>query len=88
MRICRNCGQAVSEEWAATRRRIGGARTSAGLKSRKLRGLNVGRPREFDYNEIKELREEGFSLREIAKKVGCSTTVVQVAIKENIHETS
>lgn len=51
------------------------------FKRRAAKGLVIGRQREFDPNEIRELRAQGLSYTEIADELGCSTWPVQKALK-------
>jgi len=52
-------------------------RVKAGLRRAKERGKRVGRPKiSVDEGEIRRLRAEGRSLREIAEQVGISHTKV------------
>lgn len=53
----------------------------AGIKRRKLKGLNVGRPLEFDRSEMRRLRGEGLTIMKIAEVMKCSHYPVQLALK-------
>jgi DNA invertase Pin-like site-specific DNA recombinase len=50
------------------------------LKARKDAGLHVGRPQEHDYAKILSFRSKGWSMRKIAREIGCSTFTVQRAV--------
>ena len=57
------------------------ARVKAGQKRAKESGKKIGRPKKRNDFEIRELRAEGMTIRQIAQLVGLSSTAVQRAIK-------
>ena len=57
-------------------------RVKAGLELARKRGKKLGRPKKRDDQKIRSLRNQGYSLREIAKLAGVSTTAVQRGLKE------
>lgn len=48
-------------------------------------GVQGGRPREYDHDTIKALKDRGFSYQQIADEIGCGIRTVQRALK-NIEE--
>ena len=56
-------------------------RVRAGLRNAKLKGKTLGRPlRIVSRDEMKRLREQGASFREIAKAVGASAGTVRTRL--------
>lgn len=52
-------------------------RVKAGIDRAKVNGIQLGRPRKgFDYKRAKQLREEGWSFRRIAKEMNVSAATV------------
>lgn len=82
MKECKACGQPVPAELVAERKRMQYVKQKQSIKRRKEIGLNVGRPREVNRQDVTELRERGLSIRQIAKKLECSTWPVHKIIKE------
>jgi DNA invertase Pin-like site-specific DNA recombinase len=56
-------------------------RTLAGLDHARSKGKILGRPSEYDGEQIRKLHKEGMSLRAIQRTVGCSLGVVYRAIE-------
>jgi putative DNA-invertase from lambdoid prophage Rac len=56
-------------------------RVRAGLANAKAKGKRLGRPKTRDDLAIHDLRQRGFSIRQIAKATGTSTTSVQRALR-------
>ena len=56
-------------------------RTIAGLDHARSKGKILGRPSEYDGEQIRKLHKEGMSLRAIQRTVGCSLGVVYRAIE-------
>ncbi len=56
-------------------------RVRAGLKNAKAKGKRLGRPKMRDDCKIIALRQEGFSIRQIATKLQIATSSIQHAIK-------
>lgn len=81
MKLCKSCGQVISESLLRKKRKLKGQRVSAGLARAKENGMHVGRPKEVDDAEIRRLRSTGLSMRQIAKILGISTCPVQRALK-------
>lgn len=52
------------------------SRVKAGVANARRNGQPWGRPKKFDWNEIKRLRVQGLSIGNIAKIVGASKTAV------------
>lgn len=83
MNICPNCGKSTAlrdsnpEEYK--KRKIQNAKNSS-MKA-KLNGNKPGPKKSRDDDEIKRLREKGFSIRKIAKLVGFSTSLVWRSLK-------
>ncbi len=68
---------------AELERRIVAERSVEGQRRARARGKHVGRPRrEVDERRILQLRDEGQSLREIARATGVSRTVVTRVVRE------
>lgn len=80
-KICKHCGQEVSDEWAAKRTSEWVERRKITVQKRRDAGLPVGRPKVADDKEILQLRALGWSNRKIAKHLGISTTPVHNAIR-------
>ena len=59
-------------------------RTIAGLEHARAKGKILGRPPEYDGEKIRQLYQEGMSLRAIQQKVGCSLGVVYRAIEADL----
>jgi len=60
-------------------------RVRAGLRNAKLKGKTLGRPsRIISLDEMTRLREEGASLREIAKVVGVSYVTVRTRLQRGV----
>jgi len=82
-KTCPYCYQVYSQQ---TRLKQIGKRKSismiATLKQKKEKGIKIGSARKFSPSDILKLRSEGFTIREIAGLLGCSTTPVTDAIKE------
>lgn len=84
MKKCGYCGQIVTEEMIAVRKEKWAKNIKKALKKRKELGFLIGRPRKFDYKEIRNLRNQGFKYRDICKKLNVSMGLVQRAIKSGI----
>lgn len=56
-------------------------RVRAGLEAARRKGKRLGRPKKRDDAKILALREQGYSIRQIAKAIGVSPTVVQGSLK-------
>ena len=60
-------------------------RVRSGLRAAKLRGKMLGRPRRIlSLDEMTRLREQGASLREIAKIVGVSYVTVRTRLRRGV----
>ena len=85
--VCKGCGITVfTKEMIEERRRLKSKRISEKRLGQKAQGVTVGVPRQFDYEEIRFLKSKGFSMREIAVKMGCSTSPVTRALKEEVYD--
>lgn len=58
-------------------------RVSAGMRAAKARGVHLGRKAKIDPEDVRELRHQKMSIRNIAKKLGCSKTHVERILKES-----
>lgn len=63
------------------------ARVRSGLENAKAKGQKLGRPKKRNDAEIQRLRQEGLSIREIAKQMGVSPASVQRALKKPVSKT-
>lgn len=63
------------------------SRVRSGLENAKAKGQKLGRPKKRNDAEIKRLREEGLSIRQIAKQLGISPAAVQRALKKPVSKT-
>jgi DNA invertase Pin-like site-specific DNA recombinase len=53
-------------------------RTRAGIAAARRRGARIGRPRaRLDDDELRRLRAEGLSVRQIADAMGCGSSTIQ-----------
>jgi len=70
--------------WVAEREReLLIQRTKEGMLRAKLQGRHVGRPRKpIDLNKVRELREKGLSLADIARLMGVSYSTLRRRLKE------
>ncbi len=59
-------------------------RVKAGLRNARARGKRLGRPRvSVDANRIGRLRSQGRSIREIARELGCSRSIVHKTLADS-----
>jgi len=57
-------------------------RVRAGLRNARAKGKRLGRPRyAVDAEQVRALRQAGLSIRQIARKVGCSTGPISAITK-------
>lgn len=56
-------------------------RTKLGLAHAQSKGVQLGRPAKYDFNEIRRLHSLGKSLRQIKREIGCSIGSVYRAIE-------
>lgn len=63
------------------------SRVVSGLENAKAKGKKLGRPKKRNDAEIQRLRQEGLSIREIAKQLGVSAGAVQRALKKPVSKT-
>lgn len=82
MKKCRLCGNDLSMEYLSAKAKQKSDRIKQARVESKARGDIVGRQRTYDREKIKELRLNGFTIREIAKHIGCSIFTAHLAIKE------
>lgn len=78
---CPKCLRLITAKVLAEKynRKVENARRSTA--KRIASGKKSGRPKLRDDEEIKRLRKTGLSMREIAQRIGMSTTAVQRALK-------
>ena len=57
-------------------------RVLAGLANAKAKGKKLGRPRCIDVAKVHELRQQGFSLGQISKEVGCTRSAVSKSLRK------
>lgn len=74
-----NVGSAIKK----FKSRLQGERVHRSLLAAKAGGRSIGRPKRRNDVEIRKLRSEGHSIRQIAAKVGLSTWAIHSALKEN-----
>ena len=55
-------------------------RTKLKLRYLKEKGVKLGRPRKIDYEQMKQLRQEGASLKQIAREIGVSKQAISQAL--------
>ena len=77
---CRLCGVNVTEEVIKGKRERKSQKMREAKRLAKERGELVGVPRQYDYEKILKLRNQGFSIREIARLIHSSTRPVQHAL--------
>ena len=82
MKVCRYCGQETSVEWLATKEKRKSDKIKAAVQERRKNGERIGPPKRYDYDTVRKLRKRGLTMREIAKQMGCSTNVVQRALRD------
>lgn len=56
-------------------------RVKSGLANARRKGVKLGRRKEFDYEEISQMRVQGMTYQEIRNKLGCSNWVITQAIR-------
>jgi DNA invertase Pin-like site-specific DNA recombinase len=80
---CKYCLRPITQKVLAEKhqRKIQNALNTVAKMKAKGGKWSGGRPKVRDDEEIKRLRMTGLSLRDIAKRVGLSTTAVQRALK-------
>ena len=79
---CRACGQTISEELIAMRKRLKGLNVRAGLKRAKASGVRIGPPlKQVDLKTLKALRAAGYSIAKISKIMGISQHLVWTRTK-------
>ena len=79
---CPHCEQTLPRDFAEKRRKRRGENIAKGLERARQLGRHIGRPKSADHALIRELRKQGMSIRQIARRVCTSTSTVQYAIKE------
>jgi len=81
MDTCKFCYRPMTEEILKEKqkRKIDNARAS--VAKAKANGNRLGRRKIRDDNQIRALRREGLSIRDIAAKIGLSTAAVQNGLK-------
>jgi DNA invertase Pin-like site-specific DNA recombinase len=78
-----NAMYAICGAMAQLERDIIRERVMAGLKEARRRGVRLGRPvAEAQSDEVAELKQQGFSVSEIGKRLGCSRSTVKRRLRE------
>jgi DNA invertase Pin-like site-specific DNA recombinase len=62
-------------------------RCRAGIENARAKGKHLGRPRRIDRDQVVALRQQGFSLREIANAIGATKAGVSKTLKNVSHQT-
>ncbi|MFC1510151.1 recombinase family protein [Candidatus Omnitrophota bacterium] len=57
-------------------------RTKLKLNHLKSKGVKLGRPRIATFDQVRDLRDEGLSLNQIGKKLGCDKSTVSKVLKK------
>lgn len=60
-------------------------RVKAGLKNAKANGVKLGKPQQIDTQLVAKLRADGLSYRQIAKRLGYTSTGIFNAMKRTSH---
>lgn len=81
MKICKSCGQVISDALLRKKRKLKSQRIKAGLAKAIAEGRHVGRLKKRNDFEIHRLRAMGLSIRQIAKNQNISTGSVQLSLK-------
>ncbi len=74
--ICPRCKQHYPLGYAAALKKRRSESQKAALAMAKSLGEPVGRPIEYDYKRIIELRKQGMSMRKIGSILDCSAATV------------
>ena len=80
-RPCKKCGQWMNLELLTERYKQKSINQRAAIALAKKHGERIGRPIEFDDAKIIKLRSQGMTYREISKEIGCSTSVISRALR-------
>ncbi len=78
---CKHCNQDIPQSEIERRKKKKSDLIKQARIEAKSRGEQVGALKKYDRNQIIELRKLGYSLRKIAKEVGCSVSPVVDALK-------
>jgi len=81
--ICRNCGKPYSKEEIEAKRKKKSMLISLARKEADLTKDNKCYNKKYDRTLMIELRKHGLSIREIAKRIGCSTSPVVAALRDS-----
>jgi DNA invertase Pin-like site-specific DNA recombinase len=57
-------------------------RVRAGISAARRRGIRLGKPRRINHENVKDLRQQGLSLSEIAKRVGATKAGIQKVLRK------
>lgn len=79
--ICDLCLRPFTQEVVDLKRKIRADNARASMLKAIANGAKLGRKRTRNDEQILSLRKQGFSMREIAKRSGCSTGAVQASLK-------
>lgn len=80
--ICKHCNQEVPSSEIERRKKKKSDLIKQARIEAKSRGEQVGALKKYDRNKIIELRKLGYSIRKIAKEVGCSISPVVDTLKD------
>lgn len=59
-------------------------RVASGLENAKRKGIRLGRPQEIDRTQVLELKKQGLSLNQIAKRLGVSKSGVHKSLSNEL----
>lgn len=86
MSKCKHCGQNISDKLLKEKKDKSFQKRQKTLDKLRKANIRFGRPRTTNYFKVRELREAGFSLNQIASKLNVSKGSVQYALKGQGHE--
>lgn len=79
---CHTCHRKFSNSELKQKAKQKSDKIKAAIALAKLNGVQIGAKRKYDREKINELRRLGFSIKKIAKELGCSITPVTDTLKE------
>ncbi|HQO57381.1 MAG TPA: recombinase family protein [Candidatus Omnitrophota bacterium] len=71
----------VVSAFAQFERDIISERTKLKLQHLKRKGIKLGRPRKASFDDVVKLRDEGLSLNQIGREIGCDKSTVSKLLK-------
>lgn len=80
---CKYCYRPITKAVLAEKKKRKADNARASRTKALARGTPFGRKKVRDDAQIKDLRDSGLTLREIAQVIGLSTTAVQRSLKSN-----